>query len=182
MGPTDPTGTYKREPEVSSASGGHVAPDTMPSAAVDPSATGSMAARALAGEGETRRPVAAQQRVRRRRTVRRVRRTLRHVDPVSVFKLSLFYYGCFLIVWLLFVAVVFWVTSALGLFDLIEEVGSVFVVRWEVNLLDVEKWALVLGLVGWAFASVLNLVIAFLYNVAADFVGGIEMTFVERDG
>jgi hypothetical protein len=122
-----------------------------------------------------RRPV-------RRRPIRRVRRTIRHIDPVSVFKLSLFYYGCFLVVWLIFVAVLYSVASALGLFDLIEEVGSVFVVRWEINLFDVEKWALLVGLVGWIFMSILNLVLAFIYNIAADFVGGVEVTFVERDG
>src|SRR3712207_7188221 len=48
----------------------------------------------------TRRMPAGTARRPRRRPVRRVRRTVRHIDPVSVFKLSLFYYGCFLVLWL----------------------------------------------------------------------------------
>ena len=180
MGPTDPTGAYRREPEVSPASGGHLAPDTVQSPLVgDPAATQSLPVRP---EADPRRNQAGGRRPVRRRPVRRVRRTLRHVDPVSVFKLSLFYYGCVLVVWLIFVAISYFVASGLGLFDLVEEVGSVFVVRWEISLFDVEKWALLLGLLGWVFASIVNLVLAFLYNVAADFVGGVEMTFVERDG
>ena len=182
MGPTDPTGTYRREPEVSPASGGHLAPDTMPAPAVDPAEGGSVAARALTTEGEARRPAPAARRAPRRRAIRRVRRTLRHIDPVSVFKLSLFYYGCFFVVWLLFVALLYAIASALGVFDLAREVSTVFFERWTVTLWAVEKWAFLLGIVFWVLASILNLFLAFIYNFAADFVGGVEMTFVERDG
>lgn len=184
MGPTDPTGSYRREPEVSSASGGHLAPDTAPAPAVDPRTGGSVAARALNNEGEGRRPAppAGARRAPRRRAVRRVRRTVRHIDPVSVFKLSLFYYGCFFIVWLLFVAALYAIAGALGVFDLAREVSTVFFEEWTVTLWTVEKWAFLLGIVFWVLGSILNLILAFIYNVAADFVGGVEMTFVERDG
>lgn len=185
MGPTDPYETYRREPEVSSASGGHLAPDTMPTPVVDPrTGSGSIAARALTDEGEARRPAppSGTRRGPRRRAIRRVRRTLRHVDPVSVFKLSLFYYGCFFVVWLLFVAALYAIASALGVFDLAREVSAVFFERWTVTLWAVEKWAFLLGIIFWVLASILNLVLAFIYNFAADFVGGVEMTFVERDG
>jgi hypothetical protein len=36
-------------------------------------------------------------------------------------------------------------------------------------------------LILWLLGSLTNLVISFLYNVGADAIGGIEMTFVERD-
>lgn len=181
MGPTDPSGTYRREPEVAPSSGGHLAPDTAPTPRADPLG-GSLSARALGDEGDPRRsPSTGARRAPRRRLVRRVRRTLRHIDPVSVFKLSLFYYGCFFIVWLLFVAGMYAVASALGVFDLAREVSTVFFEKWTVTLWTVEKWAFMLGIVFWVLGAILNAILAFIYNVAADFVGGVEMTFVERD-
>ncbi len=183
VGPTnDPTETFRREPpEVASASGGHLTPETTPNPLVE----------APPSQTERVRPVEPGPRVardpraprRRRPTVRRVRRTLRHIDPVSVFKLSLFYYACFLVVWLLFVAMLYAVVSSMGFFDLIESVGEGFALGWDVNinLFFVERWAFVIGLFLVVLGSLLNLFLAFLYNLVSDFVGGVEMTFVDRD-
>jgi hypothetical protein len=120
---------------------------------------------------------------RSRPAARRVRRTLRHVDPLSVLKLSLFYYGCFLILWLVFVAVLYGVLSAAGLFERVEELGRALVLWDEVQitLWFVERWAFFIGLVLAVLASIVNVFLAFLYNLAADVVGGAEFTFVERD-
>lgn len=131
-----------------------------------------------------RRPV-SQGSARRRRTkpVRRVKRVLRHVDPFSVFKVSLMFYGCFLLVWLVIVAILYWIVDAAGFFDIVENVRDAFVFegRWEVSLGFVEKWAFFIGVVVALGMSLLNLFLAFLYNVVADVIGGIEVTFVERD-
>jgi hypothetical protein len=115
--------------------------------------------------------------------VRRVKRVLRHVDPFSVFKLSLFYYACFVVLWLVFVAVVYGLLSSTGLLDRAERLGRLFVL-WEeidISLWFVERWALIIGLVCAVLASVVNVVLAFLYNLAADVMGGAELTFVDRD-
>ena len=121
--------------------------------------------------------------VRRRPAIRRVKRTLRHVDPLSVLKLSLFYYGIFLVLWLAFVAMVYWVVASMGVFDAVERFGQGLVLWDEVNitLFFVERWALAIGLFFLIVAALINVFLAFLYNVGADLVGGIEMTFVERD-
>ena len=119
-----------------------------------------------------------------RPTVRRVRRTLRHIDPLSVFKLSLFFYGLGVIGWLIFVAIVYTIINSLGWFNFVEEVsrGLVLDYRVQIDLFFVEKWALLIGVIFWLFGSIVNAIMSFLYNVGADTIGGIEMTFVEKDG
>jgi Transmembrane domain of unknown function (DUF3566) len=120
---------------------------------------------------------------RRRLAGRRVQRTIRHVDVWSVFKLSIFYFACFTILWLLLVAVLYEVLSSAGLFDAIEKFGKAMVLWNNVNisLIYVEKWALLLAIAFLIIGSLINALIAFLYNFAADKVGGVELTFVEKD-
>ena len=123
------------------------------------------------------------QRPRRVRQVRRVRRTLRHVDPLSVLKVSLMFYGCFLVLWLVFVAIMYWVAQGAGLFETLNGIRRSIAVEgsWKISLSMVEKWAFFIGLTVSVVMSLVNLFLAFLYNVVADVIGGIDMTFVERD-
>lgn len=120
---------------------------------------------------------------RRKGALRRVKRTLRHVDPISVFKLSLFFSAALLIVWLLLVAIVYWIADARGLFDVIDELRTGFALDWQgdITLFVVEKWAFLIGFTLAVASSLLSLFLAFVYNMAADFVGGAETTWVERD-
>ncbi len=129
------------------------------------------------------RPVPPRGRGRRRVAARRLKRTLRHVDPVSILKLSLFFYVCFLVIWLIVVAIIYSVLSSMGLFDTIEELADAFALEWDSNitLFLVERWAFLIGLTFVVVGSLINVFLAFLYNVAADTLGGVEMTFVERD-
>jgi hypothetical protein len=78
---------------------------------------------------------------------------------------------------------VYSIIESTGLFDSIESISRGLALGWkvEIDLWFVEKWALLIGLIFWLVGSLLNLLIAFLYNVGADTIGGIEMTFVERD-
>ena len=122
-------------------------------------------------------------RPRRSRQVRRVRRTLRHIDPLSVLKVSLMFYGVFLIIWLGIVAVIYWIVQSLGVFETINDFMEVAAVKgnFELSLSLVEKWAFFIGLTVAVVMALVNLFLAFLYNVIADTIGGIDMTFVERD-
>lgn len=123
---------------------------------------------------------------RRRRVVtRRVKRTIKHVDPISILKLSLFFYAVLLIVWLIVVAILYSIVDSLGVFDVLEEVGRGFELRElennEITLGLVEKWAFLIGILFAVVASVINMFLAILYNIAADVLGGVEVTFQERD-
>ena len=125
---------------------------------------------------ETPRPT------RLRPSLRRVKRTLMRVDPFSVLKLSLFFYGVFLIIWLLVVAVLYNIAQGLGWIEFLDGVSEVFAgTEANVTLGMVEKWALLLGVLFAILGSILNLLIAVIYNVAADILGGVQVTFVERD-
>jgi hypothetical protein len=194
------------DPEATSASGGHATPAAASGPLLDPLSEATRehsleAADGLADDdertevipsgslraGEAQR-VATPTRSRHhgRRpwpATRRVRRTLRHVDPLSVLKLSLFYYGCFVVMGLVFVAIAYGLLSSVGLFDRIERLGRALVLWEQVNitLWFVERWTLFLGLILALLAALVNVFLAFLYNLAADVVGGAELTFVERD-
>lgn len=201
------TETWGMDTEVGSASGGHLSPgvqggsslfepvsDPVPSEAsyaaeeplLDPGPPEAAETMPRVDErlgAPSTPPTRRRAAVRRRPAIRRVKRTLRHVDPLSVLKLSLFYYGIFLVLWLAFVAMVYWVVASMGVFDAIERFGQGLVLWEEVNItiFFVERWALAIGLFFLIVASLINVFLAFLYNVGADLLGGVEMTFVERD-
>ena len=119
---------------------------------------------------------------RMRPSLRRVKRTLMRVDPFSVLKMSLFFYGVFLIVWLVVVAVLYNIAQGLGWIEFLDGVSEVFAGKEaNVSLGVVEKWAFLLGILFAIVGSILNVLISVVYNVAADILGGIQVTFVERD-
>ncbi len=102
---------------------------------------------------------------------------------MSVLKLSAFFYAIFLLVWLAFVAILYSFIESLGVFDAAEDLGRALVLYEEVNITlgVVEKWALLLGILFGILFTLLNTLLAVLYNVGSDLLGGIELTFVERD-
>lgn len=94
------------------------------------------------------------------------------------------FYGVFLVLWMLFVAIVYWLLQGADVFDTLEStLRSLTLVEgdWGISLSFVEKWAFFIGLTIGLVMSLVNLFLAFLYNVVADAIGGIDMTFVERD-
>ena len=203
------SGRYQ-EPEPRSASGGHLAPDAgsgplfgsledpLPSErerAESSRSGGESAERTEAltrasrpeartsSESRPKESTSRQQQVRKRPGLRRVRRTVRRIDPFSVLKLSAFFYVIFIILWLVFVAVIYSVVDSMGIFDAAEDLGQALVLVEEVNVTlgMVEKWALLIGVVFGVLGTLINTLLAVLYNIGSDLLGGIELTFVERD-
>ena len=155
-----------------------------PRSAADPTPPPEIPPR-FGGSRPSPRPRPQPARGRRVKPMRRVRRTVQHVNPLSVLKLSVIFYAVFMLLWLLLVAVIYWVLQGVGLFDTLEEIlgpqGLVVEDDFNISLWTVERWAFLIGCVFAVLASLFNLFLAFLYNVAADVVGGVEVTFVERD-
>jgi hypothetical protein len=104
------------------------------------------------------------------------------VDPWSVLKFSLLFYFCVLLTMLLGSAIVFAVLKGIGVVASVE--------RFFRDLLDtafsisggaIFRWLFLLGLLGTVVASAVTVLLAFLYNLIADVVGGIEVTVAERE-
>jgi hypothetical protein len=117
---------------------------------------------------------------RERAPVRRTRVVIRRVGPWSLFRFSLLFYFC--------IMVVIW----LGLLILYQILGLVGVLQSATDLLN-DFWTgfrfhgwwifsrlFAAGLVMVVFGAVVNLFVAFLYNLISDFVGGVEVTLADR--
>jgi len=199
--PRDAPAAWSREPEPSAASGGHLSSETSPSVPLwetldEPRASGASDSgtreQTAPYVGAHREPIlpagrrfesgARAEPYVRRGGSRRVHRTLTYIDPMAVLKVSLIFYAVLLGVWLLLVALLYNFLSSLGVFDVIREIFEGFAVEEvEISLLTVEKWALLIGLTGAVLGSLVNVLLSLLYNAAARLVGGIDVTFMERD-
>lgn len=121
-------------------------------------------------------------RTRRPGAARRVRRIIRHIDPLSVLKVSLIVYSVMLVGWLLFVAIFYNFLDGLGLFDTINSALRGFAYdEVDITLGVVERWAFIAGIVITITGSILNVLLAIVYNIISRTLGGIEVTFVERE-
>ena len=113
---------------------------------------------------------------------RRTRVVVKKVGPWSVLRFSLLFYFCIMVaLWLGFI-VLYSFLGAIGVLDSIERgirnVG--FSRHWTFHAGWIFSRMFMIGLVMVVFGAIVNLFAAFLYNLIADFVGGIELTLTER--
>lgn len=112
---------------------------------------------------------------------RRVRVAIRRVNPWSVLKFSLLFYFCLMLVVVIGLSILYMVVDAIGILDSVEDFLSAL---WESNFrIDggfLFRTLMLIGLVSVGLWSALTVFIAFLYNLIADLVGGIEVTLSEK--
>jgi hypothetical protein len=124
---------------------------------------------------------------------RRVRVTIRRISPWSVLKVSLVIYFCLLLVALVGMAILFAVLDSAGIIDDVEEFLTVIWggsepatgpgqpgATFEVDFGFVMRILFLVGVVSTALWSAFTVFLAFLYNLIADLLGGVEVTLVER--
>lgn len=113
---------------------------------------------------------------------RQTRVVIRKVGPWSVFKLSLLFYFCLMLVVLLALGILYGLLDAIGAIDSVTKLTRDLFAdpSFEIH----GKWIFTrLAAIGFAMVilwSLVNLFLAFLYNLISDVVGGVEVTLAER--
>ncbi|MGY1832745.1 DUF3566 domain-containing protein [Geodermatophilus sp. SYSU D01180] len=139
-------------------------------------------------------PPAAQQQAgtqaknRGNRGPRRARLQLRHVDTWSALKISLVLSIAMFFIWMVAVGILYGVLSGLGVFDtlndLFGQLGTSSSGEGGGDVITpgiVFGGAAVIGAINIVLMTALCTVAAFIYNLCADLVGGLEVTLAERD-
>ena len=119
----------------------------------------------------------------RRARVRRTHRILRHIDPWSVFKVSVLLYAC-LYVAVLAAGVLLWnAAQRSGLVDKVEsfitEVGSYE--SWTIDGMVIFRRARIIGLIVATVGVAFNVVMAIMFNLISDLTGGVRVTVLEDE-
>jgi hypothetical protein len=121
---------------------------------------------------------------------RRARLNLKRVDPWSVMKFSFAVSIVLFIVVIVATAVLYLALDAMGVFESINNSltdlisaggGSNETTGFKITAKGVIGTAALIGLVNVVLVTALATLSAFIYNVCADLVGGIEVTLAERD-
>lgn len=123
----------------------------------------------------------------RTRVVRDVRnrRLVRRVDVLSVFKISLAFYFCVFLVFMVAGVVLWNVAAAFGVINSIDKlVRSLFALTsFQLHPITALVWGAAIGAVLCLLGSFLNVVAAVFYNLISDVVGGVQVVVLdERDG
>ena len=125
-------------------------------------------------------------------TVRKTRVMVKRVGPWSVFKFSLLFYFCVMIIVLVALTILYNILSAVGVIDAIaESIDTLLYQKASIPGQETQQiffinggWlfsrAFAVGLVMVVFWSLVKLLVTFMYNLIADLVGGIEITLTER--
>jgi len=125
--------------------------------------------------------------------VRKTRVMVKRVGPWSVFKYSLLFYFCVMVIVLIAGVILYNILSAIGVIDSIAKSVDTLLYQKEstpsgttapqifhINGFWVLSRAFAVGLVMVVFWSLVKLLATFMYNLIADLVGGIEITLTER--
>ncbi len=120
---------------------------------------------------------------------RRARLHLKRIDPWSVMKFSFAVSVVLFIVMVVATAVLYLALDAMGVFDsvnttlgnLIGSAGENKESAFKITALGVIGTSAVLGVVNMVLFTALSTLAAFIYNVCADLVGGVELTLSEKE-
>jgi hypothetical protein len=131
------------------------------------------------------RPPSGPTRRERRQQVRKTRVVVRRVGPISVLKLSLIFYFCLMLIVFGGLLILYGIMSATGAIDKTAEViGKLGFANAQGTFEINGSWLFTRMFVGGCgmvvVAAIINLLVAFLYNLLADVLGGLEVTLAEK--
>ncbi len=171
-----------------SGAGQVVPPGVAPAAARAPQQAAPQQGTAQQGTAQAAPATARPAKGRGNRGPRRARLQLRHIDTWSALKISLVLSIALFFVWMVAVGLLYGVLSGLGVFDTLNDLfGQLGTSSGGEGGGDVITPGIVFG--GAAVIGAINIVLmtalatvaAFVYNICADLVGGLEVTLAERD-
>jgi hypothetical protein len=137
-------------------------------------------------DGQARASATSTAQVPARSAVRRARLRVSNISPWSVFRLSLVLSICLLVVLLVAVAALWYVLNKAGVFTSVIDAASTLTDKTGGGI---DKWlgfkrvmtiAAIVGGINVVVITVLSTIGALLYNLCSDFVGGADVTLVER--
>jgi Transmembrane domain of unknown function (DUF3566) len=119
---------------------------------------------------------------------RRTRVVVRKVGPWSVLKFSLLFYFCVMLIVYFALMIIYSILSAVGAIDSLGRLlGYVFATGNDngpqavvIRFGSVFSWLFLIGLANVVLWSLINVFVAFLYNLISDVVGGVEVTLAEK--
>jgi hypothetical protein len=115
---------------------------------------------------------------------RRAKVVIRKVDPWSVLKFSLLFYFCLMLVFLFAFVILYWILGVTGVLDsianVLTDVGFGGKSGFEFHGYWIFSRLFLVGLAGVVVWSLVNMLVAVLYNLCSDVVGGIQVTLAER--
>ncbi|MGW1681770.1 DUF3566 domain-containing protein [Saccharopolyspora sp. NPDC002376] len=118
---------------------------------------------------------------------RRASLQVKRVDPWSVLKLALVLSVALFFVWMIAVAVLYGVLDGMGVWEQLNGTFSELTQPDDaaaeplISAARVFGVASIIGAINIVLVTALATVAAFIYNVAADFAGGVEITLSERE-
>lgn len=140
-------------------------------------------AAAFPGAPPPRRMSRMERRRRVRLQARRVRRIIRHVEPWSVLKISIFFYACLWVIFLVAGFMIWGVAESSGTVDKIE---SLILDLFALDTFDFDAGQIFRGyaLGGLALSiagTTFNVLMCLLFNLISDLTGGLRITMIEEE-
>ena len=118
-------------------------------------------------------------------TIRKTRVVVKRVGPWSVFKFSLLFYFCLMLVFVFALMILYWIMGLTGVLNsashLLESVGfKPTNGNFEFHGVWIFERLFIAGVIGVVLWSIVNLFVAVLYNLISDVIGGVSVTLSER--
>ncbi len=112
-----------------------------------------------------------------------MRRVIRSVNPWSVLRFSALFYLSMLVVWVVAGMLLWLVASVTGVVGNVERfVADLFAIEsFQFSGGLILGFSLVAGLVLVLLGAIVNVVMAVVYNLTSDVVGGVEVTVLESE-
>ena len=114
---------------------------------------------------------------------RKVRRTVRHIDPWSVMKISLLFYSCLFVVFMVAGTLLWNLAGAAGTISSIEsfikDIGAFKTFSFSGG--TIFRASFLAGLILVIAGSGFNVLLTVLFNLVSDLVGGVRVTVIEEE-